>query len=322
MADKKTYPDAEHIMVDEDTVSTVKFIEKLLLKHGFKIQTIPLTITTIGSLKKLRADYIFNFVDSRALEVKIAKILDRLSIPHSGPPVWSILASNNKLHTKKLLQKSYLPIPKFSVIRKTDRIRRSLLPSKFPVIVKPAYEHCSIGITSASIAQRYEQFKHIVTRLRKKYHQTLIAEEFIPGEELQVTVYENGGKTVALPPAQITWTGEARNKWNIYGFDEKWDKASELWKNSQFIAPPKKIPDADIVQMKKQSIRAFYAMQFRDYARFDLRYNSKLREWFFLEGNANAGISPGAGDAMTASVEAAGMTLDDFVLQIVKNSLH
>ncbi|MBI3576868.1 ATP-grasp domain-containing protein [Candidatus Gottesmanbacteria bacterium] len=321
-ADQKTYPDVEHVLVDEDTGSTVQFIQKLLTKHKFKVQVLPLSINALDNLKKIKADYIFNLVDSRALEVRIAKILDRLSIPHSGPPVWSILASNNKLHTKKLLQKSFLPIPKFTVIHRSDRLRKSLLPSKYPVIVKPAYEHCSIGITSASVAQRYEQFKRIVTNLRKKYHQTLIVEEFIPGEELQVTVYENGGKTVALPPAQITWKGDERNKWNIYGFDEKWDKTSLLWKNSQFIAPPKRIPADDLVEMKKQSIRAFYAMQFRDYARFDLRYNTKERRWYFLEGNANAGISPGAGDAMTASVRAAGMTLDDFVLQIVKNSLH
>ncbi len=321
-ADKKTYPDRDHILVDEDTKSTVSFIEKLLTRNYFNVQVIPLTIRSYANLKKINADYIFNLVDSRALEVRIAKILDRLSIPHSGSTVWSIQASNNKLHTKKLLQKYFLPIPKFSIIAQSDRLRRSLLPSKFPVIVKPAFEHCSIGITSASIAQRYEQFKRIVANLRRKYHQTLIAEEFIHGEELQVTVYENGGKTVALPPAQITWKGRTCNKWNIYGFDEKWDRTSLLWKNSQFVSPPKKISSVDLLEIKKQAIRAFYAMQFRDYGRFDLRYNPKVHQWYFLECNANAGISPGAGDAMTASIRAAGMTLDDFVLQIVKNSLH
>jgi len=74
-------------------------------------------------------------------------------------------------------------------------------------------------------------------------------------------------------------------------------------------------------QIKKDSIRAFYALGLRDYARFDLRYNPKVHQWYFLEANANAGFDPDPRDAMTASIQAHGMTMDDFVLQIVKNSI-
>lgn len=320
--DQKAYPDHEHIVVDQDTDGTVKLVQKILTRHGFKVQVIRLTMGSLGNLKHLRAHYIFNLVDSRALEVRIARILDRLHIPHSGSSVRAIQTSNNKLRTKRVFAAHGLPIPSYHVLHLHDRLRRTLLPSKFPLIVKPAFEHCSIGITNQSIALSFAQLKRIVRRLREKYRQALLIEAFIPGEELQVTVFENGGKTVALPPAQITWKGKAHNPWNIYGFDEKWEQHSEIWKSCQFIAPPKRIPDTLITHIKKESIRAFYALQLKDYARFDLRYESKTRQWYFLEANANAGISPGAGDAMTASVRAAGMTLDDFVLQIVRNSIH
>lgn len=320
--EEESYPDKEHIIVDKDTNNTVNFLEKLLVRHHYKVKSVQISKNSFENLKSMHADFIFNLVDSRALEIKIARILDRLHIPHSGSSVIAIQSSNNKIKTKRILEKSLLPIPKYKVIRMADRLSRSFLPAKFPVIVKPAFDHCSIGITSQSVVQNYIQFKRTVTQLRKKYHQALLVEEFIPGEELQITVYENGGKTIALPPAQITWKGNIKNKWNIYGFDEKWDKNSPLWDSCQFIAPPKKISDSLVLDMKKQSIRAFYAMQFKDYARFDLRFNNKTKHWFFLEGNANAGISPGAGDAMTASILAGGMTMDDFILQIVKNSLH
>lgn len=320
--EEESYPDKEHVIVDKDTNNTVAFLKELLVRHGYRITTVQISRNSMENLKSMKAHFVFNLVDSRSMEVRIARILDRLHIPHSGSSVKAIQSSNNKIKTKRILEKMFLPIPQYQVIRLTDRLRRSLLPAKFPVIVKPAFDHCSIGITSQSVAQNYNQFKQTVTNLRKKYHQTLLVEEFIPGEELQITVYENGGKTVALPPAQITWKGNIKNKWNIYGFDEKWDKTSPLWDSCQFIAPPKKISDSIIMDMKKQSIRAFYAMQFKDYARFDLRFNNKTKQWYFLEGNANAGISPGAGDAMTASILAAKMTMDDFILQIVKNSLH
>lgn len=320
--DQKAYPDREHVVVDQDTDHTVKLVQKILTRHGFIVQIIRLTMGSLRNLKHLRADYVFNLVDSRALEVRIARILDRLRVPHSGSSVRAIQTSNNKLRTKRVFTTHGLPVPGYHVLHLHDRLQRTFLPSKFPLIVKPAFEHCSIGITNQSIALSFAQLKRIVHRLREQYHQALLIEEFIAGEELQVTVYENGGKTVALPPAQITWKGKVRNTWNIYGFDEKWEKTSPLWDSCQFVAPPKNVPTNLITQIKKESIRAFYALQFRDYARFDLRYNPKSRQWVFLEGNANAGISPGAGDAMTASVRAAGMTIDDFVLQIVRNSIH
>jgi D-alanine-D-alanine ligase len=158
--------------------------------------------------------------------------------------------------------------------------------------------------------------------MRKKYGQTLLIEQFIPGKELQITVLETKDKTIALPIAEIAFRNGIRNKWNIYGFDEKWSRHLPIYKSCHFVSPPKKLlPDIN-TRMKKDAIRAFYALGLRDYARFDLRYNPKNRQWFFLEGNANAGFSQSNEDAMTASIEAHGFTLDDFVLQIIKNSIH
>jgi D-alanine-D-alanine ligase len=157
--------------------------------------------------------------------------------------------------------------------------------------------------------------------LKKKHKQTIIVEQFIPGKELQVTVLETPTHTHALPIAEIAFRSKVKNKWNIYGFDEKWSKQLPIYKSCHFISPPKSLkPDVD-TQIKKDSIRAFYALGLRDYARFDLRYNPQTDKWYFLEANANAGLDPDPRDAMTVSINAHGMTLDDFVLQIVHNSL-
>ena len=139
---------------------------------------------------------------------------------------------------------------------------------------------------------------------------------------MQVTVLETPKNTLALPIAEIAFRGKVRNKWNIYGFDEKWSKHLPVYKSCHFVAPPKRLQNDIDTQIKKDSIRAFYALGLRDYARFDLRYNPKLKQWYFLEANANAGFDPDPRDAMTASVIANGMTLDDFAIQIVRNSIH
>ena len=312
----------EHSLVDNQTDEIIRYMERLFRRRGFRVQIIKVSPEDLTNLKKLKAHFVFNLVDSKAMELQIARILDRLKIPHSGSNFDAIRTSNNKLRTKKLFEKNTLPTPKYSIISLRERISRSMIPGKFPVIAKPAYEHCSIGITNKSIATNYPQFKALIKRLRNKHRQTILVEEFIPGKELQVTVLEMKNKTVALPIAEIAFRGKVKNKWNIYGFDEKWSKNMAVYKSCHFVAPPKQLKTDIDSQIKKDSIRAFYALGLRDYARFDLRYNPKVRQWYFLEANANAGFDPDPRDAMTASIQAHGMTLDDFVLQIVKNSIN
>lgn len=312
----------DHVIIDNQTDEIVLYMKKLFSRRGYRVQVLKVSPDDLSELKKLKADFVFNLVDSKAMELKIARILDRLHIPHSGSSFDAIKNTNNKVKSKKMFEQFHLPTPKSTFIRLSDRISRKLIPSKYPIIIKPAFEHCSIGITNASIAQNYGQFKAIITRLRKKHHQMLIAEEFIPGKELQVTVLETPKETTALPIAEIAFRGKVRNKWNIYGFDEKWSKHLPIYKSCHFVAPPKRIHTNIDMQIKRDAIRAFYALGLHDYARFDLRYNPKIRKWFFLEGNANAGFDPDPRDAMTASILAHGMTLDDFVLQIVKNSIN
>lgn len=315
------YFSKEHAIVDNQTDEIVIYMQKLFRHHGYKVQIIRVKPDDVSELKNLHADFVFNLVDSKAMEIQIAKILARLHIPHSGTGLDGIQASNNKIKTKKLFQKNELPTPNYTVIGLKQRLTRSIIPGKFPIIVKPAYEHCSIGITNNSITQNYQQLKLAVQRLRRQHKQAIIAEEFIPGKELQVTVLETPDKTVALPIAEISFTGKIRNKWNIYGFDEKWSKNTPIYKSCRFTAPPRGLrPDIDN-QIKHDAIRAFYTLGMRDYARFDMRYNPANHLWYFLEGNANAGFDPNPRDAMTASIRAYGMTLDDFVLQIVHNSL-
>ena len=320
---KKRYFSKEHALVDNQTDDIVHYMRRLFRRRGYKVQVIKVEPEDLSELKKLDADFVFNLVDSKAMELQIAKILDRLKIPHSGSSFTAIQTTNNKLRTKRIFQKTMVPTPEYHVICLHERIRRSMVPGKFPTILKPAFEHCSIGITENSIAQNYLQFKRIVKELRDKYHQTVLAEKFIPGKELQVTVLETPNKTLALPIAEIAFkSSRYKNKWNIYGFDEKWAKHLPVYKSCHFVSPPTKLKPSVDTLIKKDSIRAFYALGLRDYARFDLRYDTDTNKWYFLEANANAGFDPDPRDAMTASVLAHGMTLDDFAIQIVKNSIN
>lgn len=319
--DPQKYFSKEHVVVDSQTSDIVEYMEKVFLEKGYRVQSISVEPEDVSNLKKLKADVVFNLVDSRAMEIRILKMLERMRISFSGSPLEAIRISNNKIKSKLIMDKHHIPTPKFSYIRPSDRLTRSKVPGKFPVIIKPAFEHCSIGITEKSIATNYVQFRKIVQKLRRKFRQTLIAEEFIRGLEIQVTVLESNNTTVALPIAEMGFRNGNVNKWNIFGFDEKWDEKSKYYDSCYFTSPPLNIRPHITRKIQRDAIRAFYAFKFKDYARFDLRYDPKTQRWYFLEGNANAGFCINPDDAMTASINAYGLTLKDFIVQIAKNSL-
>lgn len=313
---------AEHDLVDNDTEFTVRTVRRALYSIGFQTQVIKLTGKDLTPLKKIKADYIFNLTDSHEMELRIAEVLDRLHIPYSGSPYYAILNSNNKVRSKGLFEKMGIPTAKFTAINLNTKITRSLLPSKFPLIVKPAYEHCSVGITDKSVVTTYRQFKNIVRSLKAKVHQTLLAEQFIKGKEVDIVVLESANQTIALPPVQMKFRGHARTRWNIYGFSEKWDENSSHYNSLYFEASPDHIPAHIISSMQRDSIRAFYALGFRDYARFDLRYSPKTKQYYFLEGNANPGLSTNHDDALMAALLAVDLTFEGFIREIIANRLE
>jgi len=319
---KKTYYSKEHFIADDDTSDIIAFVKKTLEKHHYKVQEVKIIGKDISVIKHIKADFIFNFVDSKSLEMRIARILDRMSIPHSGSSYQALYVSNNKIKSKSMLVQHRIPTPKYFFIRLKDRLTRSYIPSKFPLMLKPAFEHASVGISIHSVVTNFEQMKMHVKEMKKKHRQTIICEEFIQGKELHVTVLEKQGETIALPPSEMMVEGSRKsNKWNIYGFREKWNKDTKMYKILHFVSPPRTIPPHVVEEIRRDAIRAFYAFGFKDYARFDVRYNPKTELWYFLEGNANPGICLQEDDAMTAAIRAYGMTLEDFIMQLVRNGL-
>lgn len=312
----------QQALVDNQTDEIVTYVNALLRKKRVSVQLVGVNPSNVSALSKLEADLVYNLVDSKEMEIPIVKLLEEFRLPFTGTGSGGIINSNDKIKSKSIFLHHNLPTPAHTILHLHDRINPSLVPSAYPVIVKPAYEHCSIGITNRSIANSYREFVSIVKALRKEHKQALIAEQFIVGREFQVTVYEHDGATHALPIAEIAFTKRAKNKWNIYGFDEKWSKHKAIYKSCNFLSPPRDLPDAIDAKIKHDAIAAFYAFGMRDYARFDLRFAPVHGNWYFLEGNANAGFDPNPRDAMTASATAAGIALDRFVLMIIQNALR
>jgi len=88
------------------------------------------------------------------------------------------------------------------------------------VIIKPAYEGSSKGIRLTSLAHDVRQAQDEINRILNDYHQPVMVEEFIEGEELTIGVIGNA-------PARVLGTMRVvpRNKTGhfVYSLEVKRD---------------------------------------------------------------------------------------------------
>ena len=168
------YFSAEHALVDNQTDEIVDYMHRLFRRRGYRVQIIKVEPDDLSNLKRLKADFVFNLVDSKAMELRL-RVLGRLKIL---TPALRFAPSKRAIKTpnQAVVPKSQLPTPNYSFIRLNDRMSRRFVP-KISIIIKPAFEHCSIGITDRSITQNYQQFKDVIRKLRKTHRQGLLAEE-------------------------------------------------------------------------------------------------------------------------------------------------
>ena len=119
-------------------------------------------------------------------------LLQVMQIPYSGSGILASALALDKVVTKEILLFHDIPTPKFDLYRRGEDLDEVVRRCQnFPVIVKPAREGSTIGVTIA----------HDPKRLRKgvqdaiEYDDLILIEEFISGRETTVSVL-NGS---ALP---------------------------------------------------------------------------------------------------------------------------
>src|SRR5260370_20781178 len=93
--------------------------------------------------------------------------------------------------SKKVLHYHGIHVANFMVIPRGQRIGgpRQL---KFPILVKPVKEEASYGISRNSFGQNDEQFRERISFVHEKYKSNAIAEEYIDGHELYLSIMGNG----------------------------------------------------------------------------------------------------------------------------------
>jgi D-alanine-D-alanine ligase len=171
--------------------------------------------------------------------------LDAMGIPYCGPGAKASKASFDKLLAKGLMERSRIPTPRWAKTRRGARP-----PFPLPLVVKPARQGSSIGISRVFRDSEWLP----ALRAALAYGESF-AEEFIHGRELTVGIV--GEK--ALPVVEIVAPGD----W--YSYDNKYTKGA-----CRYEVPAALDPEVE-ERCRSIALRTFKALGCRGMGRIDMR---------------------------------------------------
>lgn len=303
---------------DDDTAIVAHAVVKALKEKNHNASLFPLGEDDLESLKTVKADLIVNLIEWTGFDNHLVKptfdILNALHIPYTGSSYEAFSETSNKISMKKALDKHHLPTPKWQVFSDADDMPRA--DFAYPVILKPALEHCSIGLTLRSVVESAAEIMTKVHSLQAEFHQPVLAEEFIVGREFQVTPLEQNGEVTILPIEEVIFT--SKTGYEFLTFDSKWSPESADYSSATIeIARLSPTLQESLVSISKS---AFKKLGFAGYGRFDIR--TKNDTVYILETNVNPNLYDPDEEGMVLSYVAAGMTFADYIEKIINAALY
>jgi len=232
-------------------------------------------------------DVIFNLADqfknNRAFDQNIVSFLEMHGLPFTGCGSTGLTLCKHKGISKKILGYHRIRVPDFVTIARGKRIARPKR-LKFPILVKPLKEEASYGISQASFVETDEQFKERVQFIHEKYDHDVIAEEYIAGRELYVSVLGNQ-RLEAFPIRELVFKEVPPDEPKIATYKAKWDEEyRKRWGLQNQFAEGL---DSAVAWKIQQTCKRIYRLLTIDgYARLDLRL-TPANEVYFIEANPN-----------------------------------
>ncbi len=238
-------------------------------------------------IRSYRPDIIFNLVESFHGRLHhdrdIASFLKLMQIPFTGCGPTGLTLCKNKGLSKEILSFHRIRVPDFQILLRRKTIHR-LKRLDFPILIKPLSEEASYGISQASFVENDEQFRERVRFIHEQLDQDAIAEEYIEGRELYVSVIGNERLEV-LPLRELVFGEVPEEEPKIATFKAKWDEAyRKRWGiRNQFAGP---LAAGIKEKIEKLSKKVYRLLSISGYARLDLRL-TPAGDIVFIEANPN-----------------------------------
>jgi D-alanine-D-alanine ligase len=232
--------------------------------------------------------------------------LELLGIPYTGSGVMASSMAIDKVMTKRVLLAEGLPTPRYVLLRKGayDSAAVDALADELglPLIVKPAREGSSIGLTKvterAGLAAAVAQ--------AEKLDADILCEQFIDGDEVTCPVLGSGTLARALPVIRIVAP------------EGNYDYQNKYFTNTTKYLVPCELPAGEEAAIQQMVLQVFTTLHCRGWARADVMIDKATRKPYFLEINTSPGMT--SHSLVPMSARAAGVSYEDLCLAVLRTA--
>lgn len=302
------------------TVASTRQLADGLTQAGLNTVLVPVDKPDLEKILRAyspESSVVFNWCESlpgiEHSESAIVRELDRLGFIYTGSTAQALDLAINKPLVKQCLGEWEVPTPRWRVF---PNLRNAHQWNVFPAIVKPAHEHCSLGLSPRSVVTNNEELKQQITALIREWKQPALVEDFVDGREFHVALWGNDELEV-LPAAEMDFAGISDMHQRLCDYDAKFTPDSELYNKIGTLIPAP-LTVAEKENLENTCRAAYRATGCRDYARIDVRLRDGI--FYVLDVNPNPDISADA--SMACAAETAGIPYGELGRRIIEMALE
>jgi len=305
--------------LDSEDWKTEAHVVRALNRLGHRVRTIGLYDDpgpVLDEIKTHRPDVVFNlaeqFKDRSANDRNVVALLEMMDVRYTGSSPTGLTLCKDKGMTKEILSYHRIDFPDFAVFPPSANIRK---PKQldYPLFIKPLKDEASYGIAQDSFVRDDRAFEERVRFIHERMNQQALAEEYIEGRELYVSLIGNLRLHV-LPIREVVFSKMPESQPQFATFKAKWDEEyRKKWGIKNIFAEelPEGIPEKIAAICKV----VYRALHIRGYGRIDLRLTPEGRI-VVLEANPNPGLAPD--DEVAQSALKAGYAYEDLIEWILR----
>jgi D-alanine-D-alanine ligase len=232
----------------------------------------------------------------------IAQTLEELGFTFTGADSKALAFSQDKRLVQQRLKSRGIDTPCWQIFSSASVDGWAT----YPAIVKPALEHCSLGLAPESVVWSAVELASRIGYVIENFHGPALVEEFIDGREFTIDVIGNS-QLLVLPIAEYDFSAIGDAKDRLLTYEYKFDPESQAHNLIQ-LRIPASLTQAEQKQLIQVALDGYRAADCRDYARLDIRLREKI--FYILDINPNSDIRPDSSPAMAA--ELAGLSYGQF----------
>jgi len=232
--------------------------------------------------------------------------LELLGIPYTGSGVMASSMAIDKVMTKRVMLSEGLPTPQYALLRRGryGSAEVNAIPDALglPLIVKPAREGSSIGLTKvterAGMAEAVAQAEQLDA--------DILCEQFVSGDEVTCPVLGNGSEARALPVIRIVAP------------DGNYDYQNKYFTDTTQYLVPCGLPEGEEAAIQQLVLQAYRTLNCRGWARADVMIDRTSRKPYLLEINTSPGMT--SHSLVPMSARAAGISYEDLCIEVLQTA--